>query len=123
MRPHGLLIALLLPPLLLAATACDRLPIGLTPIAELLQNPAQYEGRTVKVSGIVREVTKLPFLPTSLYSLEQEGASLIVATSQGPPALNTHLVVIGTAQNLALIGERSVGVHLRENRRFLRKFF
>lgn len=105
---------------LLAATfvACDWLPLGYTPIAELLRAPGEYEGKTVKIRGKVIDAVKLPIVELRYYTLRDGEAEIIVCAGNSIPALGAEVTVVGTVDNAAIIGGQAIGLHLIEQRRW-----
>jgi hypothetical protein len=99
-------------------TACDWLPVGYTPIAELLRAPGEYEGKTVKVRGRVIDAVKLPIVELRYYALRDGDAELVVCASNSVPAVGAQVTVVGTVDNAAIIGGQAIGLHLVEQRRW-----
>ena len=75
--------------LLASLAACDRLPFGYTPIAELLSAPGEYEGKTVKVHGRVVDAVKLPLVELRYYTLRDGDAEVAVSAASTVPAVGT----------------------------------
>jgi hypothetical protein len=98
--------------------ACDRLPFGYTRIAQILRAPGQYDGKTVKVQGRVKDAVKLPIADARYYVLDQDGATIFVIPASGVPAIDTTVSVVGTVSSPAIIGGVGLGIHLREQRRW-----
>lgn len=96
---------------------CAYVPFGYTPIKDIVENPAHYANKEVKVKGDVSDVTKLPFLDTAFYTLTQDNYQIVVTTQGTAPATNSRVVVVGTVENVAIIGDESIGLHLREIKR------
>jgi hypothetical protein len=111
------LLALCLLFLFLTSAACEYLPFGFTPIKDIVNNPAQYENREVKVKGVVSQVTKLPFLEIKLYILTEDNYQIPVLTRGTLPPAESRVVVTGVVENVAIVGNESVGLHLRETKR------
>ena len=96
---------------------CDMLGIGYTPIKEIVASPARFDGQQVKVTGIVTSTTKIPFVEMKAYVLRAEGAELTVTTLAELPAVEEKVSVQGKVESTAIVGGRSVGLRLVEDRR------
>jgi hypothetical protein len=96
---------------------CDALGLGFTPIKDIVASPAQFEGREVKVAGVVSSVTKVPFVEVKAYTLRADGAELLVTTEGTPPALGEKVSVRGKVENTAIVSGRSLGLRLVEIKR------
>jgi hypothetical protein len=102
---------------LLSSTACDYLPFGYVALGDIVTNPTRYDGQRVKIKGTVSEVTKIPFLDVRLYALTDRGARIMVLARDGIPAVNSEVTVIGVVENVAVVNNESIGLHLREMKR------
>src|SRR5258706_15252906 len=71
------LIALVAP---LALAACDYLPLGYTPIKDIVTAPANFEGKEVKLKGRVTDITKLPILELKSFRLQDDTGQITVTT-------------------------------------------
>lgn len=96
---------------------CDLLPVGYTEIKDILQNPAQFEGKEIKVKGVVAEVFKIPFVEIKMYSLKDGGSEIIVITNGTLPGTNQHVKIIALVDSTMIIGKESIGVKLKEIKR------
>src|SRR5919109_704614 len=109
-RPPPATLAALVGALLLLAGCA-----GVTPIGELLNNSAKYDGKTVRIEGEVRE--SAGGLGLGAYQVRDETGTLTVVTEKGgPPRTGAKIEVKGTFQALATLGSRSLAV-LREQSR------
>ncbi len=107
----GLVVSLVL-------TGCERLEFGYTKIGDLLKNPSQYDGKEVKIKGKVTDVMKLPFLETKLYMVKDDTGEILVITSATTPGMGTEVRVKGVLDTMAIIGDKSIGLHLKESQRW-----
>jgi len=114
MKKHILLIFIAL----VTLTGCDYLPFGYTGIKDVMQNPANYEGKEIKVKGIVANVLKIPFVEIKLYTIKDEGAELTVLTDLQLPGTNQKIAIRAIVDNTAIIGGESIGLKLKEIKRF-----
>ena len=88
---------------------------GVTPIGELLDNPAKYDGKTVRVEEEVRE--SVGGLGIGGYQVRDDTATLtVVSETGGPPRSGSRISVKGTFQALITLGARSLAVLREESR-------
>ena len=103
--------SLLLAGALLALAGCA----GITPIGELLDNPAKYDGKTVRVEGEVRE--SAGGLGLGAYQVRDDTGTLtVVSESGGSPRSGSRIGVKGRFQALITLGTRSLAVLREESR-------
>jgi hypothetical protein len=96
---------------LLLITGCA----GVTPIGELLDNPAKYDGKTVRVEGEVRE--SAGGLGLGAYQVRDDTGTLtIVSETGGPPRRGAKVGVKGRFEALITLGSRSLAVLREESR-------
>jgi cytochrome c-type biogenesis protein CcmE len=105
------LLALILA-LAFTVPACDRIAIGADHIGSLLENPTSYQGKTVKVAGVVTNALQLPFVDTRLYTVRDGTGEIAVVTRGELPAVGQKVVARGTFSTVATFGTRSVGPHI-----------
>jgi hypothetical protein len=88
---------------------------GVTPIGELLDNPAKYDGKTVRVQGEVREAAG--GLGLGAYQVRDDTGTLtVVSETGGPPRKGSKVGVKGRFQALITLGARSLAVLREESR-------
>lgn len=88
---------------------------GVTPIGELLDNPARYDGKTVRVEGEVRNAAG--GLGLGAYQVRDETGTLtVVSETGGPPRAGEKIGVKGRFQALITLGTRSLAVLREESR-------
>jgi len=96
----------------------DSLPASYTEIAAISADPAKFEGREVRVKGVVASVGKFPFASTSYFTLRgPAGKELSVVTELPAPAEGSRVWSYGKIENIAIIKGTGMGVHLNESRR------
>lgn len=95
-------------------------------ISELKDRPDKYERKTVSVEGVVTRSwglgsgLGLPVLP-QLYSVDDGSGEITVLSREGrPPRTGSRVKVKGKVNELAVLGGRSVGLHLREDDRTIK---
>ena len=84
-------------------------------IADILADPARFEGQTVELSGEVTDAMGLFSL--GLYTLKDASGEIRVTTGKGLPATGTKLTVRGTVQSGVTLGGKHYGVTLSEAER------
>jgi hypothetical protein len=92
---------------LLAASilaGCAR--IFATPIEEILQNPRDYSGKTVTVSGEVTEVAGLIFV--KYFVVKDRTGEITVITRRPLPRENTRITVKGKVETAFSIGSKQL---------------
>lgn len=88
---------------------------SVTPIGELLDNPARYDGKTVRVEGEVREAAG--GLGVGAYQVRDETGTLTVLSERGgAPRRGTKIGVKGKFESLITIGRTGVAVLREESR-------
>ncbi|MGH7580043.1 MAG: hypothetical protein ACREM9_07725 [Gemmatimonadales bacterium] len=88
---------------------------GITPIGELLDNPARYDGKTVRVEGEVKE--SAGGLGLGAYQIKDNTGTLtVVSESAGPPRSGSKIGVKGRFEALITLGTKSLAVLREESR-------
>jgi len=93
---------------------CDYLPVGTTPIKDIVAAPASFEGKEVKLRGTVKSVTKVPLLNIRQYTLDDGSSEIVVVTSGDLPAEKSKLLVKGQVESTAIIAGQPLGLHIQE---------
>jgi hypothetical protein len=84
-------------------------------ISELQQHPGRYQDRTVSVNGVVTSSWGLPLVPFRFYKVDDgTGEVTVLSESSRMPGRGEHVRVKGRVQQVAVLGGRSLGLHLRE---------
>jgi hypothetical protein len=97
--------------LLLVLAGCA----GVTPIGELLDNPARYDGKTVRVEGEVKE--SAGGLGLGAYQVRDNTGTLTVVSDRGgPPRSGSKVGVKGRFEALITLGSKSLAVLREESR-------
>jgi len=100
--------------LCLLPTGCDYLPVGFTPIGEIVQSPGSFEGRTIKVKGKVTEIIKIPLIEYKSYTLRDKSGEILVLTKGTLPTLNKFAAIKAQVRTMAIINEQNIGLRLME---------
>ena len=84
-------------------------------ISDLQQRPGRYEDRRVTISGVVRDSWGIPLVPYKFYRVD-DGTGQIAVLSQNArlPGNGERVRVRGRVANVAVLGGRALGLHLRE---------
>jgi hypothetical protein len=101
----GLLVASLV-----AAAACSR--FRTTPIGEIVQNPAAFEGQTVRVAGTVVDSANL--LVVKFYHVEDATGRIAVVAHDAVPLRGARVSVRGTVHQAFVLGDQSLTVIVEE---------
>ena len=89
---------------------------GTTPIKTLLDDPARFEGKTVRIEGEVQQ--SMGALGVGAYEVKDATGTLpVVSESGGAPRAGAHVGVEGTLRGAFTLGTRSLVV-LVEKRRY-----
>jgi hypothetical protein len=90
-------------------------------IAELKNQPDKYEDKTVSVTGVVTNSFGIPLVPFLLYNVDDgSGEITVVARSGRSPSKGARVQVKGKVSEVAVVGGRSIGLHIEEDSRRIR---
>jgi hypothetical protein len=91
-------------------------------VADLQSHPGRYQNRTVRVSGVVTTSWGLPILPFRFYKVDDgTGEVTILSQKSRTPAKGERVQVKGRVDDVAVLGGRPVGLHLREESLHVRR--
>jgi len=96
--------------ILLAASACGR--FFTTSIKDVLENPAAYEGKTVKLEGTVVDATNL--VVVRFYHLEDATGRIVVVARKAVPLRGARVAVTGAVHQAFAIGDQNLTVVVEE---------
>ena len=107
--------------LAVAAASCA-LSLRNPDIADLQRHPGRYQDRTVSVSGVVTSSWGVPLVPFRMYKID-DGTGEVTIVSQGlrTPARGERVRVRGRVADLAILGGRPLGLHLREEALYVKR--
>jgi hypothetical protein len=84
-------------------------------IEDLQQRPGRYEDRSVTLTGVVTDSWGVPLLPYKFYRVDDgTGQIAVLSQSSRMPGKGERVRVKGRVSNIAILGGRSLGLHLRE---------
>jgi hypothetical protein len=91
-------------------------------IVDLQRHPGRYQDRVVSVSGVVTNSWGVPLVPFRLYKVD-DGTGEVTVVSEGlrTPAAGEHVRVKGRVQDVAILGGRPLGLHLREQDVYIKR--
>jgi hypothetical protein len=91
-------------------------------IADLQRHPARYTDRTVSVSGVVTSSWGVPLVPFRFYKIDDgTGQVTVLSQSTHMPASGERVRVKGRVQDLAVLGGRPLGLHIREDSLYVKR--
>lgn len=96
--------------ILLALNGCA----SVTPIGNLLNNPAQYNGKSVKIEGDVGEA--VGGLGLGAFQVRDKTGTIPVISQVSPPRTGSRIGVKGKFESVFTIGTKSLAVLHEESR-------
>jgi ABC-type Fe3+-hydroxamate transport system substrate-binding protein len=116
-RTQGNIMKKLLVTLTIAAAvvtgACASM--GSRSISEVKTNPGKYADKTVTIEGVVTTSFGIPLVPYKVYRISDgTDEMLVISDNSRLPGKDARVRVSGEVEEVALIGGRSFGLHLRE---------
>jgi hypothetical protein len=108
--------------LVLTLTSGCALSLRNASVAELNQNPGRYHDRTVNIDGVVTSSWGLPLVPFRFYKVDDgTGEISVLSQSSRMPARGERVRVKGRVNEVAVLGGRPLGLHLREEKLSVRR--
>ncbi len=95
-----------------ALGGCDYL-LG-TSLKDVQADPLKYEGKSVTLKGTVAEVTQLPLINVTTYTLQDGNAKIVIFTKAPLPKVKDTIKVKGTVKSTMIVNGKSVGQHMEE---------
>jgi len=87
-------------------------------IQQIRTDPGRYQNKSVNVSGTVSTSLGSSLLPVQFYTLSDgTGEINVLAKSNNTPGKGAHVRVKARVNQVASLGNRSVGLHLEEESR------
>src|SRR5215213_3735311 len=84
-------------------------------IADLRDHPGRYQNHTVTVNGVVTNSWGLPLVPFRFYKVDDgTGEVTVLSEARRMPAKGERVRVKGRVEEVAVLGGRPLGLHLRE---------
>lgn len=91
-------------------------------VADLHDNPGRYQNHSVSIDGVVTTSWGLPLLPVRLYKVD-DGTGEVTVVSRGSriPTRGARVRVRGRVNELGVLGGNSIGLHLEEERLYVKR--
>jgi len=87
-------------------------------IQQIRTDPGRYQNKSVNVAGTVSRSVGSPLLPVQFYTLSDgTGEINVLAKSNNTPGRGAHVRVKARVNQVAALGNRSLGLHLQEESR------
>lgn len=97
----------------LAASACAARAAN---IGEVKVNPGRFIDRTISVTGVVTESWGIPLVPYKMYKVDDgTGEITVLSTDERTPSKGARVRVRGKIEDVATLGGRTLGLHLRQS--------
>ena len=92
-------------------------------VADIQQYPGRYYNRSVSVEGTVTSSFGGPFVPVQFYKINDgTGEITVLANSSRVPQKGARVRVRGKVEELGSFGDRSFGLHLRQEHLSVRRY-
>jgi hypothetical protein len=96
--------------------ACASVP-GRPSVQQVKSQSGRFVDHSVTVSGTVTSAWGVPFVGFNVYRLDDgTGEITVVSTDRRTPGRGARVEVKGKVQDVAVLGGRPLGLHLREQR-------
>ncbi len=107
---------------LLGLTSACALSLRNPDIADLQRHPGRYTNHTVSVSGVVTNSWGVPLIPYRMYKVDDgTGEVTVLSQSSRMPARGEHVRVKGRVEDVAMLGGRALGLHIREEGLYVKR--
>jgi hypothetical protein len=85
-------------------------------VSEVKVNPGRYVDKSIVVEGVVTESWGIPLVPYKLYKVDDgTGEITVVSNDDRVPGKGARVRVRGKVQDIATLGGRTLGLHLRQD--------
>jgi len=89
--------------------------MGSRSISEVKTNPGKFADKTVTIEGVVTTSFGIPLVPFKVYRISDgTDEMLVISDNSRLPGKDARVRVRGEVEEVALIGGRSFGLHIRE---------
>lgn len=86
-----------------------------TSVGQVQTNPGRYVDKNVSVTGTVTSAWSIPIVPFRMYRVDDgTGEILVVSDKSRVPSKGARVRVTGKVAEFAMLGGRSLGLHIRE---------
>lgn len=88
-------------------------------IAELKSRPDRYDDKTISVTGTVTNSFGIPLIPFQFFNIDDGTGEITVLSrsGRGAPSKGARVRVRGKVNEVAVLGGRSLGLHIEETDR------
>jgi DNA/RNA endonuclease YhcR with UshA esterase domain len=98
------------------SAACASVP-GRPAIQQVQQQPGRFAEHTVTVRGVVTTSWGVPLVGFNVYRIDDgTGEITVISTERRVPGRGARVEVKGKVQDVAVLGGRPLGLHLKERR-------
>ena len=88
--------------------------IGVTPSNEIIESPANFDGKEVVLRGVAKDITRIPLVNLRSYVLKDDSGEITILTEADLPKTNEEISVKVRVENIAIIKGKSVGMTVTE---------
>jgi hypothetical protein len=96
---------------------CDLLPVGYTPIREIVTAPGRFENTEVKVKGTASGTLGIPFSDYRVFLLKDETGEIPILTKEALPPAHATVALRGKVLTAAIVGGIPLGLRIEETKR------
>ncbi len=98
------------------AGACASVP-GRPAVRQVQQQPGRFANHNVTITGTVTTSWGVPVVGFNVYRVDDgTGEITVVSTERRAPSRGARVEVRGKVEDVAVLGGRPLGLHLRERR-------
>lgn len=115
MKSRSVVILLSVVCLLSPFVACDRLGLSPVPISKIVDNPREYQDKSVNIRGVVAASYSL--LVVSYFSLKDDSGEIFVITNRALPKKGQKLDVKGKVGTYSIADKKVTVVFEDEEKR------
>jgi hypothetical protein len=84
-------------------------------IGQVKTNPGRYVDKNVTVHGTVTSSWGIPLVPFKMYQVNDgTGEILVISQHERTPSKGARVKVTGKVGEFAMLGGRSIGLHMKE---------
>jgi cytochrome c-type biogenesis protein CcmE len=115
-RIYFVIVAGIILAMTLCISGCSKTN-NVTEISDIIANSAQYNGKTVNISGYVGDTLWNDLTSRGAYQVNDGSGNIWVVTSKDPPAKGVKVSVTGTVSPAFTLGDRTLGTVVNETKR------
>ncbi len=91
-------------------------------VADLRGNPGRYQNHSVSIDGVVTNAFSVPLVPYAMYRVDDgTGEVIVLSQNHRTPTRGARVRVKGRVEDIAVLGGRAVGLHLREQSLYIKR--